>query len=47
MSVVEPNEHFKKSFYESQHKHPEIKMDKFIVAGAEDMKEIEDNSIGN
>ena len=42
--IVEPNAFFEPMFYENQHKYPDIKMEKFIVNSAEDMKEIEDNS---
>lgn len=44
--VVEPNAFFEPMFYENQHKYPDIKMEKFIVSSAEDMKEVGDNSIG-
>lgn len=44
--VVEPNAYFEPFFYENQAKYPDIKMEKFIIAGAEDMKDIEENSIG-
>jgi hypothetical protein len=44
--VVEPNAFFEPLFYENQLKYSDIKMDKFIVNSAEDMKEVEDNSIG-
>ncbi|XP_057369893.1 N6-adenosine-methyltransferase TMT1A-like [Daphnia carinata] len=45
LTVVEPNAFFEPMFYENQHKYPDIKMEKFIVSNAEDMKEVEDNSI--
>lgn len=44
--IVEPNAFFEPMFYENQHKYPDIKMEKFIINSAEDMKEIEDNSVG-
>lgn len=44
--VVEPNAFFEPMFFENQHKYPDIKMEKFIVGSAEDMKEVADNSIG-
>ncbi len=45
--VVEPNAFFEPLFYENQSKYPNVKMDKFVVGSAEDMKDIEDNSVGN
>ena len=45
--VVEPNAFFEPMFYENQHKYPHIKMEKFVVGSAENMKDIEDNSVGN
>ena len=44
LTVVEPNAFFEPNFYERQSKFPALKMEKFIVAKAEDMKEIPDNS---
>ena len=34
-------------FYENQSKYSHVKMDKFVVGSAENMKDIEDNSVGN
>ena len=45
--VVEPNAFFEPMFYENQSKYPHVKMDKFVVGSAENMKDIEDNSVGN
>lgn len=45
LMIVEPNAFFEPMFYENQHKYPDIKMEKFIINSAEDMKEIEDNSV--
>lgn len=44
--VVEPNAFFEPFFFENQAKYPDIQMEKFIVGNAENMKDIEDNSIG-
>lgn len=45
LMVVEPNAFFEPLFYENQSKYPNVKMDKFVVGSAEDMKDIEDNSV--
>lgn len=45
LSVVEPNAFFQTVFYENQKKYPDVKMDRFIQAMAEDMKEIENASV--
>ena len=45
LTVVEPNPFFEPLFFERQAKHPSIKMDKFVLGTAEDMKGIEDSSI--
>ncbi|XP_023219141.1 uncharacterized protein LOC111621287 [Centruroides sculpturatus] len=42
---VEPNNNFQKYFQENQSKFPNVKLDLFICSGAEDMKEIEDDSV--
>ncbi len=44
--VVEPNAFFEPLFFENEPKYPDIQMEKFIVSNAEDMKEVEDNSVG-
>ena len=46
LMVVEPNAFFEPLFFENEKKYPDIQMDKFIVSKAEDMKEVEDNSVG-
>ena len=46
LTVVEPNIYSQSLFYENQKKYPHIKMERYLVASAEDMKEVEDNSIG-
>jgi len=45
LTVVEPNPFFEPLFYENQQKFPSIKMDKFVLGTAEDMKDVPDNSI--
>ncbi|KAK2707942.1 thiol S-methyltransferase TMT1A-like [Artemia franciscana] len=45
LTVVEPNEFFKPAFFESQSKHPDIKLHRFVVGCAEDMKDVESESI--
>ncbi|EFX73758.1 hypothetical protein DAPPUDRAFT_109556 [Daphnia pulex] len=45
LMVVEPNAFFEPLFFENENKYPDIQMDKFIVSNAEDMKEVEDNSV--
>lgn len=45
MTVIEPNAFFEPMFFERQGKYPALKMERFVVAKAEDMKDIEDNSI--
>ena len=45
LTVVEPNAYFEPYFYKNQSKHPTVKMEKFVVAPAEDMKDVEDNSV--
>jgi ubiquinone/menaquinone biosynthesis C-methylase UbiE len=42
--VVEPNAFFEPLFYERQQK-SDIKMEKFLLSHAEDMKEVADNSM--
>jgi hypothetical protein len=46
LMVVEPNAFFEPLFFENEPKYPDIQMEKFIVSNAEDMKEVEDNSVG-
>ena len=43
--MVEVNPFFEKQFFEKQKEHPHIVMKRFVVGFAEDMKEVEDNSI--
>ena len=45
LTVVEVNPFFEKQFFEKQKEHPHIVMKRFVVGFAEDMKEVEDNSI--
>jgi ubiquinone/menaquinone biosynthesis C-methylase UbiE len=45
LSVVEVNPFFEKQFFEKQADHPHIKMDRFIVGFAENMKDVPDNSV--
>ncbi len=45
LTVVEVNSHFKEQFFEKQAKYPNLKMERFIVGFAENMKDIPDNSI--
>lgn len=45
LSVVEPNPYFEPIFYKTQEKFPGIKIEKFVLGFAEDMKGVEDNSI--
>ena len=45
LTVVEPNAFFEPLFYQNQSKHPDIKMEKFVLASAEDMKGVEDDSV--
>lgn len=45
LTVVEPNAFFEPMFYERQSKFPSLKMERFVLAKAEDMKDIEDGSI--
>jgi SAM-dependent methyltransferase len=45
LTVVEPNAFFEPLFYQNQSKHPDIKMEKFVLASAEDMKGVEDGSV--
>ncbi len=45
LTVVEVNGHFRDQFFAKQVDHPQIKLDRFIVGFAEDMKGIPDNSI--
>ncbi|XP_067139056.1 thiol S-methyltransferase TMT1B-like [Centruroides vittatus] len=42
---VEPNDNFQKYFQANNSKFPNVKLDLFICSGAEDMKEIEDDSV--
>ena len=45
LTVVEVNPFFEDQFFEKQVVHPHIKMDRFVVGFAEDMKGVPDNSI--
>lgn len=45
LSVVEPNAFFEPMFYERQSKYPSLKMERFVLGKAEDMKDIEDGSM--
>ncbi|XP_057380591.1 N6-adenosine-methyltransferase TMT1A-like [Daphnia carinata] len=45
LTVVEVNPFFEDQFFKKQADHPQIKLDRFIVGFAEDMKGIPDNSI--
>ncbi|KAI9554761.1 hypothetical protein GHT06_020038 [Daphnia sinensis] len=45
LTVVEVNPFFEEQFFEKQSEHPHIKMDRFVVGFAEDMKGVPDNSI--
>jgi ubiquinone/menaquinone biosynthesis C-methylase UbiE len=45
LTVVEVNPFFEQQFFEKQKEHPHIVMKRFVVGFAEDMKEVEDNSI--
>ena len=45
LTVAEVNPFFKKQFFAKQSQHPLIKMERFIVGFAEDMKDVADNSI--
>ena len=45
LTVVEVNPFFEKQFFEKQKEHPHIVMKRFVVGFADDMKEVEDNSI--
>ena len=42
---METNGFFRPTFKENQEKFPSIKMDRFIVGMAEDMRDVEDHSI--
>ena len=42
---MEVNPFFEKQFFEKQKDHPHIKMERYVVGSAEDMKDIEDGSI--
>ena len=42
---MEVNPFFEKEFFEKQKDHPHIKMERYVVGSAEDMKDIEDGSI--
>ena len=44
LTVIELNPHFEQLFFEKQAQHPHIRMERFVVGSAEDMKDIEDNS---
>ena len=45
LTVAEVNPFFKKQFFAKQSQYPLIKMERFIVGFAEDMKDVADNSI--
>jgi ubiquinone/menaquinone biosynthesis C-methylase UbiE len=45
LTVVEVNPFFEKQFFDKQKDHPHIVMKRFVVGFAEDMKEVENNSI--
>ena len=45
LTVVEPNAFFEPFFYQNQSKYPTVKMEKFVLGQAEDMKGVADNSI--
>jgi ubiquinone/menaquinone biosynthesis C-methylase UbiE len=45
LTVVEVNPFFEDQFFEKQADHPHIKMNRFVVGFAEDMKGVPDNSI--
>jgi len=45
LTVVEPNPNFEPIFYQTQEKFPAIKLDKFVLGTAEDMKGVPDGSI--
>ena len=45
LSVVEVNPFFEEEFFKKQVDHPHIKMDRFIVGFAENMKDVPDNSV--
>ena len=45
LTVVEPNAFFEPLFYQNQSKHPAVKMEKFVLGQAEDMKGVADSSI--
>ena len=45
LTVVEPNAFFEPFFYQNQSKYPTVKMEKFVLGKAEDMKGVADNSI--
>ncbi|XP_046656753.1 thiol S-methyltransferase METTL7B-like [Daphnia pulicaria] len=45
LTVAEVNPFFQKQFFAQQSQYPHIKMERFIVGFAEDMKDVEDNSV--
>ena len=45
LSVLEVNPFFEKQFYEKQDMYSHLKMDRFVVGFAEDMKDVADNSV--
>ncbi|EFX66427.1 hypothetical protein DAPPUDRAFT_64689, partial [Daphnia pulex] len=45
LTAVEVNRFFEEQFFEKQADHPHIKMDRFVVGFAEDMKDVPDNSV--
>ena len=45
LTVVEVNPFFEEQFFKKQADHPHIKMERFVVGFAEDMKSLPDNSV--
>lgn len=45
LTVVEVNPYFEKQFFRKQKEHPHIKMERFVVGFAENMKDVPDNSV--
>jgi SAM-dependent methyltransferase len=45
LTAVEVNRFFEEQFFEKQADHPHIKMERFVVGFAEDMKDVPDNSV--